>query len=379
MAERGPGRVLIVGAGIAGLATACALSRLGIPVDVVERRSELPQGGLGLNLPGNAVRALRQLGIGEELDRLGIPVRRREYRNAQGRLLFAVDEDAFWGGQTSRCVLRGDLLALLGGTVTHDAVRWGSTVESVQPSGELVEVRMSGGRREAYDFVVGADGVHSAVRDGVPGMQAPRAALLSAASWRFMTANPGVDCWCAWTGGAGTLLLIPVGADRVYGYASATKRGPVDADPQWLHMTFSDYPAPARRAVSQALADPSMLHHSPIEEVRLESWHHGRVALIGDAAHATAPVWAQGAALAAEDALVLAELLATHDDWSKVGDVYENRRRPRVEHVQRMTDRLSKTAGMPGLLRDVILPIVGPRTYRETYGPLREPVTTRMG
>jgi 2-polyprenyl-6-methoxyphenol hydroxylase-like FAD-dependent oxidoreductase len=131
--------------------------------------------------------------------------------------------------------------------------------------------------------------------------------------------------------------------------------------------------------VSQALADPSMLHHSPIEEVRLERWHHGRVVLIGDAAHATAPVWAQGAALAAEDALVLAELLATHDDWSKLGDVYENRRRPRVEHIQRMTDRLSKTAGMPGLLRDVILPIVGPRSYRETYGPLREPVTTRMG
>lgn len=379
MAERGSGRVLVVGAGIAGLAAAGALRRHGIPVDVVERRSELPQGGLGLNLPGNAVRALRQLGVGEALDRRGIPVRRREYRNARGRLLFAVDEDAFWGGQTSRCVLRGDLLALLRSTVAHDGVRWDSTVESVHVSGELVEVRMNGGRSETYALVVGADGVHSAVRNAVPGVRTPRAALLSAASWRFMTANPGVDCWCAWSGSAGTLLLIPVDADRVYGYASATKGGPVEADPRWLHTTFSDYPAPARRAVSQALADPSALHHSPIEEVRLERWHHGRIVLLGDAAHATAPVWAQGAALAAEDALVLAELLARHDDWSTVGEPFDRRRRPRVEHVQKMTDRLSKSAGLPGPLRDVILPFVGPRTYRETYGPLREPVTTGTG
>ena len=70
----------------------------------------------------------------------------------------------------------------------------------------------------------------------------------------------------------------------------------------------------------------------------------------------------------------LRELLATREDWRQVGPDYERRRRPRVEHVQKMTDRLSRTARIPGPLRDAILPIVGPRTYREAYGPLREPV-----
>ena len=119
-----------------------------------------------------------------------------------------------------------------------------------------------------------------------------------------------------------------------------------------------------RRVV--VLAEPPSPYYSPIEVVRLDSCHKSRVVLIGDAAHATAPVGApvgaQGAAMAAEDALVLAELLATRDDWATVGVEFQGRRRPRVEHVQKMTDRLSGTAGLPGWLRDAILPLAGPRT-----------------
>jgi 2-polyprenyl-6-methoxyphenol hydroxylase-like FAD-dependent oxidoreductase len=371
----GAERVLVVGGGIAGLSMALALQQRGGSVAVVEQRPELPGAGLGLNLPGNAVRALGDLGLGEDLARCGVPVRRREYHNAGGRLLFAVDEAAFWGGQGSRCVRRGELLQLLRGRLAPEVVRWGSQVVSVQTSSESVEVGLGGGRSESYDFVVGADGVHSTIRTCIPHRHARRPALLSAASWRFVTANPGVDCWSVWSGSEGTLLLTPVDADQVYGYASATRGGPVEQDPQWLRTTFHDYPEPVRQVVSSTLADPSTLYHSPVEEIRLERWHHGRVVLIGDAAHATAPVWAQGAALAAEDARVLAELLAAQEDWTGVGEEYERRRRRRVQHVQRMTDRLSRTARLPGWLRDAISPIVGPRMYRETYAPLREPVT----
>ncbi|MGH3985460.1 MAG: FAD-dependent oxidoreductase [Pseudonocardiaceae bacterium] len=100
----------------------------------------------------------------------------------------------------------------------------------------------------------------------------------------------------------------------------------------------------------------------------------GGVALIGDAAHATAPVWAQGAALAIEDALVLADLLAARSDWAGVGAEFERLRRPRVAHVQAATDRMSRIAGLPGRLRDIVAPIVGPTAYRAAYGPLRAPV-----
>ncbi len=77
-----------------------------------------------------------------------------------------------------------------------------------------------------------------------------------------------------------------------------------------------------------------------------------------------------------EDALVLAELLATRVDWGAGGAEYEGRRRARVEHVQAMTDRLSRAARIPTWIRDRILPVIGPRTYRETFEPLTEPVTT---
>lgn len=369
------GRILIVGGGIAGLAAAQALHQRGIAAVVSDRLAGPPDAGLAVNLPGNAIQALRALGLADAVAKVGTPTRRREYRTARGRLLFAVDEDAFWGeAARPRCVRRADLLDLLGRGLPAETVRWNSAVASVQPGVRDVMVELADGTVETWDFVVGADGVGSAVRAGVLGDTAPQVALMSAASWRFMTVNPGVDGWTAWSGPRGTLLLIPVDSGEVYGYASATRGGPVDADAEWLRTAFAGFADPVPGVIEAALAQPASLYHSPVNEVRIPAWSHDRVLLIGDAAHATAPVWAQGAALAVEDALVLAELLAGPGDWGTVGATFERRRRGRVAHVQAMTDRLSRAAGMPGWLRDTILPAIGPRTYRETYTPLKTPV-----
>jgi 2-polyprenyl-6-methoxyphenol hydroxylase-like FAD-dependent oxidoreductase len=369
-------RVVVAGGGIAGLAVARALHRRDIPVVVLDRLAGPPDAGLAVNLPGNAVQALGALELAEELATVGAPVQRREYRNARGRLLFAVDEAAFWGAAApSRCVRRVDLLDLLGRGLPAGTVRWNCPVAAIRQTAGAVTVELADGTSEDCGFVVGADGVHSTVRAAALGNAALRTSLLSAASWRFMAPDPGVDCWTVWSGAHGTLLLIPVGDGEVYGYASATRGGPVDPDPDWLRATFAGFPEP----VPTVLAKPGSLYHSPVEEVRIERWSEGRALLIGDAAHATAPVWAQGAALAVEDALVLADLLATRADWSTVGAEYERRRRPRVAHVQAMTDRLSRAAAMPSWFRDTLLPFIGPRTYRETYEPLRVPVVGPTG
>lgn len=370
------GRVLIVGGGIAGFALAQALHQRGIPALMLDRLSGPPDAGLGINLPGNAIQALRALGLADALADLGAPVRRREYRDAQGKMLFSVDEDAFWGKEARpRCVRRAELLTLLGTGLPAGTVRWNAPVTAVRLDADGVEITLADGATETGGFVVGADGVHSGVRTTVLGATELRTALLSAASWRFMATDPGVDCWSVWTGPDGTFLLLPAGAGQVYGYASATGGGPVDPDPEWLRTTFAGYPSPVPEVVAEVLADRSSLYHSPVEEVRIDRWSQGRAVLIGDAAHATAPVWAQGAALALEDALVLAELLATKQDWAEVGPEYEQRRRPRVTHVQNMTDRMSRAVQAPGWLRDRLLPQTGPRTFEETYAPLRTPVT----
>ncbi len=366
------GRVLVVGAGVGGLAVARALRDRGIDVLVVERRAAPPLAGFAVNLPGNAVRALHAAGLGDELEEHGTPVSRREYRTARDRLLFAVDEAAFWGD--SLCVRRQRLMADLEAGLPSGCVRYGTAVTSLETGDGVVRARLSDGTQQVADFVVGADGVGSAVRTQLFGSVAPTSARLSESSWRFLTADPGVDCWTAWTSSAGTLLLIPVDDGQVYGYASASAGGAVGTDPSWLTETFGDYPERAARAVDTATADPAALHHASLSEVRQPVWTRGRVALIGDAAHATAPVWAQGAALAVEDALVLADELATRSDWELVGAAYERRQRPRVEHVQAMTDRLSRAAALPDWLRNRVAPRLGPRNYRATHEPLRTPV-----
>ena len=172
-------------------------------------------------------------------------------------------------------------------------------------------------------------------------------------------------------GPLGTLLLIPVDDTYAYGYASATRGSSVPDDPAWLASTFAGYASPVPAAVAAALEHPAELHYSPVAEVRCERWTLGRLVLIGDAAHAMGPVWAQGAALALEDALVLADLLGASGTWAGVGEAYEQRRRPRVTQVQQATVRMSRVAGLPTVLRDLVAPVIGPHTYQAAYGPLR--------
>ncbi|MEV8503858.1 FAD-dependent monooxygenase [Actinoplanes sp. NPDC051475] len=365
--------VLIIGAGIAGLALARALHREGIPYAIYERRTEAADAGLAVNLPGNAISALHRAGLGDAIEGVGFPVARREYRTRRGRLLFGVDENAFWGPRAApRCVRRADLHTMLRAGLPDGTVHLGLGVTAVRQDGTGVEVDLSDGSTARGVLVVGADGVRSTVRRAAFGDEGVRAAVLSAASYRFMAPNPGVDRWAVWIGDRGTYLLIPVSPAEVYGFACATGGGPASPDVGWLADTFAGFPEPVRQTLKSVLADPSQLYHSPIEEVRIPRWTHSRAVLIGDAAHATAPVWAQGAALALEDAEVLAALLAAGADVPAAAARFDQVRRPRVTHVQTQTDRFSRTASVPGWVRALTAPLTGPAGYRAAYGPLRE-------
>ncbi|WP_407524439.1 FAD-dependent monooxygenase [Methylobacterium oryzisoli] len=364
--------VLVAGGGIAGLAVRRALHQRGIPSLTLERRGAPTDAGLAINLPGNAVRALARLGLLDALRTVGARVRRREYRTERDRLLFAVDEEAFWGVETGpHCLRRTDLLRMLQLGLTPSDIRRGAGIVAVRQIPHGAEAELEDGTIEAGGLLVGADGVHSRVRRSLFEDRGLGAAVLATQSWRFMVPNPGVEAWTLWAGAGALFLLIPVDRGEAYGWVSTSAGLDAGLDPNVLRRAFASFPRLVRDTLDVALAQPASIYHSPLEEVRLPAWTRDRVVLVGDAAHATAPVWAQGAALALEDALVLAGLVAERSDWQRIGSDYERLRRPRVAHVQAMTDQLSRTARLPSWARTIVLPVLGPRSYRATYGPLR--------
>jgi FAD-dependent urate hydroxylase len=112
------------------------------------------------------------------------------------------------------------------------------------------------------------------------------------------------------------------------------------------------------------------VHVSAIEEVTLDSWLQGHVVLVGDAAHATSPNMAQGAAMALEDALVLAECLADVAPIPRALAAFESRRHPRTDWVRTQTHRRDRTRKLPASARNIVLLTVGPRLFRANYAPL---------
>ncbi len=345
----------------------------GLPHLVLERRRLPADGGLAINLPGNAIQALAELDLREQIEQAGHPIGRREYRTSADRLLFAVDEDRFWGeALRPRSLRRSDLLAMLGDGMPEETIRRGAIVRSVVPDARGPLLSLKDNTTIASSLVVGADGVHSLVRRQMFDTAAGTApALLAQASWRFMAPNPGVRCWTVWADAAGMVLLMPISESEVYGWAAVTAPVQSGRGVEALLDMAANLPCRVRNTILDAVASPETLHHSPLEDVRLSRWQGSGMVLIGDAAHATAPVWAQGAALGMEDAISLGDLLSSSPDIPATLAAFEALRRPRVAHVQRMTDRMSRAARLPPLLRNMLLPFLGPRSYRQTYEPLR--------
>ncbi|MGE7370367.1 FAD-dependent monooxygenase [Neorhizobium sp. NPDC001467] len=364
--------VVVVGAGIAGLALTRLLGQMNVSCVALENRTALVDAGLAINLPGNAIAALRTIGVGDELKACGASIGRREYRSGSGRLLFAVDEASFWGTEnTPRCVRRSDLARLFMQGIPNDNILYDRAVTSATIGEHDVEIATSAGDFLSARYFVGADGVNSSVRKWCSPGDGTSIATLGEASWRYIAPNPGIDCWTVWMGKHAIFLLIPCGPNEVYGWATIKSGAADNHNVDALLHHSKDFPIAVRQSLVEAMAKPDTVFHSPLTEIRPSQWGRGRGVLIGDAAHATAPVWAQGAALALEDSLALALLLESKTDPSVLTEKLASIRQTRVRHVQAMTDRASRVARLPAYLRTILFPILGPMSYKNTYGPLR--------
>lgn len=357
--------VLVVGAGVAGIAAATALNRRGLPVDIVERRTQSPAGA-GLFLPGNAVRALQELGLGAVLDADAAPIRTQRLLDHQGRALADIDMATLWQGVgqpvgLTHEQLRSALVDNLG-----LSIQTGVTVQALTESETGVEVSFSDESSGHYDVVVGADGVHSDLRRVVD----PEAVMRYAGQicWRFVTANTsGIDSWTVWLGRGTTFLAVPVGKDRLYCYADLSTPEPTAGAA--LAQCFSHFDGQVRELLGAPEAAGA--YFSIIEEVTDSTWRTRRVVLVGDAAHASSPNMAQGVAMAVEDALVLAESLCGSGEIEQRLEKYRQRRLPRTQWVQARARRRDGTRSLAPAVRNTVLRLAASRIYARDYGLLR--------
>jgi FAD-dependent urate hydroxylase len=364
-------RILVVGAGLGGLALARALGQAGFAPQVIERASGWEMAGTGMYLPANGVRALRALGLEQAVAARAVEIPRQRLLDHRGRLLAEIDLGELWGDIGPCLALpRADLHAVLRDGVP---VRLGRTIRSLERLDGPVQVTFDDGGGGEFDLVVGADGLHSTVRRLAVDRRPPLA--VGQHSWRFLAAcPPEVTTWTVMLGRGASFLTVPVGGGLVYCYADITTDSATSGDPtQRLRDRFAGFAAPIPELLEQ-LQDSTRVHVAPIEQVAAAAWGRGAVVLVGDAAHGMSPNMAEGAALAFEDALVLAACL--HDARTVTDALagFVARRSPRTDWVRAQTHGRDRTRNLPPAVRNLTLRAFGRRIFRSNYRPLLQPI-----
>ncbi|MCU1486372.1 MAG: hpxO [Actinomycetia bacterium] len=339
--------VVVVGGGIGGLTAAIALQRSGQRVRVLDQVRELRPVGAGISLWSNGVKVLDALGLGADVAAVGGRMHRMGYRDKHGTTLceFSLAPLVERVGEHPYPVRRGDLQALLLGAIDGDVVRTGQRCTGVADDGEQATVTLESGEELAADLVIAADGTHSKLRDHVVGRPTERC-YLGYHNWNGLVPDElalgDPNTWMMHVGDGRRVSTMPV-RDGQYFFLDVPLADPTPSggDPQEaLRRHFEGWDPLVQRLIDgldpTAVTNVSIHTHEPIDR-----FARGRVVLLGDSAHTTAPDLGQGGCMAMEDALVLAGYLQT-TNVSVVDALqrYSDERVPRAaDIVRRAADR----------------------------------------
>lgn len=341
MSPSRPPRVVVIGGGIGGLAAAAALHRTGRQVTVLERARSLEPVGAAISLSPNALRALDVLGIGDAIRDLAAWQGDGGLRTPGGRWLTRTDAAAAAQRFGGPLVLlhRATLIEGLAALLPPEAVRTTAAATLTDPGDDHrpALVRTSDGEFEA-DLVVAADGIHSAARRTLfPGHPGP--VYSGFTTWRVLIPVPGAEFASHETWGRGSLWgTHPLKDGRVYAYAAAmTPAGQQAADDERAELLrrFGHWHEPIPAVLAAARPEDVLRHDVHHIAEPLPAFHRGRVALLGDAAHAMPPTLGQGGNQAVEDAVVLAHHA---DDLA----AYTAARLPRTTAIARQAVRTAR-------------------------------------
>lgn len=371
-------RILICGGGISGLSTALALKGDGHEIDLIEKAADWRAEGAGLHLPGNAVRPMELLGIYPQVAEVAFTFPRIRYQDNRARVLFDLElGDGSW--PVFQATSRAAFHKILRQQLPDLSVKFACEVTAISNgdggSKGPAQVTFSDGTASAYDLVVAADGINSATRAMLWGKDlAPVSAGISC--WRWMTELPAGQAEPHFMLGRGSLLLVmPVSAQTAYVFASVV--GPdatlADQGAAFLRSAFAGYGGSVPGVLARLEQDEPILPGS-LAQMIVPQWVRGASVLVGDAAHGTLPTMAQGASMAMEDALVLAESLREHSDLNEALGSYEKRRIPRAQWVQHQSLKRMGLARLKSgplvFLRNSLMKRLGPKVLASGWRPL---------
>jgi salicylate hydroxylase len=348
-------RIAIIGAGIGGLAAACALRRHGFDATVYERAAELGEVGAGLQLAPNAVKVLRGLGVFEALRPLAFePTNIVSLAFDDAHLRFREPLKGVAAAQFGAPYLmahRADLHSLLMVQLPDAGIMRNAHCVGVASTAAGARADFADGRTVEADVIIGADGINSVVREKLFGPQLAR--YTQQMAWRCMVpidrvptrVGPGGavavgrDEYVGWIGPSGHVICYPIRGGEVYNiFAGHVSEAWVDESwsvPSSVEELLAGY-AGWNDALLDMLAHVEHCFKWGIRDRDpLPRWTSGRITLLGDAAHPMMPTLAQGAAIALEDAYALARNLARHrDDPARGLAAYDAERVPRASKVQ---------------------------------------------
>ena len=336
--------VLVVGGGVAGLASAAALAQRGASVRLLEQASGFQEVGAGLQISPNGARVIDALGQGKALGQAGL------------RSRAVVLREGAWGGEVLRMALpqdgpgfhlihRADLITVLQGALAGVEVQFDARVESVVLNEARPSVALETGEKLSADLILGADGLHSRLRPVVLGAAPSAPFFTGQVAWRaLIPAEQGAASEAQVFMGPGRhLVSYPLRDGSLRNIVAVEERRDW-AQEGWTH---ADDPAHLRKAF-EGFKGPVPDWLAQVEAVWLwglfrhqvaPTWYRGKVAILGDAAHPTLPFMAQGANLALEDGFALARALEHAGGVEQALSLWQSARRPRAQRVIEAANR----------------------------------------
>jgi salicylate hydroxylase len=338
-------RILVVGGGIGGLAAALALERQHAEVIVCEQSPRLSEIGAGIGIAPNAIKALRALGLEDKINAIGWESEFAVVRSwKSGRQISRVYQGDYRErfGAPSLTVHRADLLGILAGALRSSDVRLGLRCVGVETRDRGAAGRFADGSEIEADIVIGADGIHSQVRESLFGADAPR--FTGCVCFRGMAPADAVprDINTAdvtlWMGPHGHVVHYLVRGGELLNIVAH-----IDSD-AWTEESWTRECDVAEVMTTYARWNPALTRVFPAstrwykwalyDRDPPERWSKGRATLLGDSAHAMLPYLGQGAAMAIEDGCVLAGAIAREpDNLEQALLTYERRRQPRAREA----------------------------------------------